>query len=166
MHKTINLRLVVLVNIIGAYIDCNNNTTVFGLTMTLALSITDLHKSFNENEVIKGMSLTANKGDVISLIGASGSGKSTFLRCINLLETPNSGEVRVAGELIEMKTDSKGNRLPTSQKQVDRIRTKLGMVFQSFNLWSHMTILENVMEAQCMCWASQKTRLKLTPCSC
>jgi len=147
MHKTINLRLVVLVNIIGAYIDCNNNTTVFGLTMTLALSITDLHKSFNENEVIKGMSLTANKGDVISLIGASGSGKSTFLRCINLLETPNSGEVRVAGELIEMKTDSKGNRLPTSQKQVDRIRTKLGMVFQSFNLWSHMTILENVMEA-------------------
>ncbi|MBT4442980.1 MAG: ABC transporter ATP-binding protein [Oceanospirillaceae bacterium] len=115
--------------------------------MTLALSITDLHKSFNENEVIKGMSLTANKGDVISLIGASGSGKSTFLRCINLLETPNSGEVRVAGELIEMKTDSKGNRLPTSQKQVDRIRTKLGMVFQSFNLWSHMTILENVMEA-------------------
>jgi len=137
----------VLVNIIGAYIDCNNNTTVFGPTMTLALSITDLHKSFNENEVIKGMSLTANKGDVISLIGASGSGKSTFLRCINLLETPNSGEVRVAGELIEMKTDSKGNRLPTSQKQVDRIRTKLGMVFQSFNLWSHMTILENVMEA-------------------
>jgi len=115
--------------------------------MTLALSITDLHKSFDDNEVIKGMSLTANKGDVISLIGASGSGKSTFLRCINLLETPNSGEVRVAGELIEMKTDSKGNRHPADQKQVDRIRTKLGMVFQSFNLWSHMTILENIMEA-------------------
>lgn len=75
--------------------------------MTLALSITDLHKSFNENEVIKGMSLEANKGDVISLIGASGSGKSTFLRCINLLETPNSGEVRLNGELMEMKTDSK-----------------------------------------------------------
>lgn len=115
--------------------------------MTLALSIIDLHKSFNENEVIKGMSLEANKGDVISLIGASGSGKSTFLRCINLLETPNSGEVRVNGELMEMKTDSKGNRLPADQKQVDRIRTKLGMVFQSFNLWSHMTILENIMEA-------------------
>ena len=136
-----------LANIMGDYIECNNNTTVFGPTMTLALSITDLHKSFDDNEVIKGMSLTANKGDVISLIGASGSGKSTFLRCINLLETPNSGEVRVAGELIEMKTDSKGNRLPTNQKQVDRIRTKLGMVFQSFNLWSHMTILENIMEA-------------------
>jgi len=115
--------------------------------MTLALSITDLHKSFNENEVIKGMSLEANKGDVISLIGASGSGKSTFLRCINLLETPNSGEVRLNGELMEMKTDSKGNRLPADQKQVDRMRTKLGMVFQSFNLWSHMTILENIMEA-------------------
>jgi len=115
--------------------------------MTSALSITDLHKSFNEIEVIKGMSLEANKGDVISLIGASGSGKSTFLRCINLLETPNSGEVRVNGELMEMKTDSKGNRLPADQKQVDRIRTKLGMVFQSFNLWNHMTILQNIMEA-------------------
>ena len=113
--------------------------------MTSALSITDLHKSFNEIEVIKGMSLEANKGDVISLIGASGSGKSTFLRCINLLETPNSGEVRVNGELMEMKTDSKGNRLPADQKQVDRIRTKLGMVFQSFNLWNHMTILQNIM---------------------
>ncbi|MDC1340412.1 ABC transporter ATP-binding protein [Oceanospirillaceae bacterium] len=115
--------------------------------MTLALSISDLHKSFNQNEVIKGMSLDANKGDVISLVGASGSGKSTFLRCINLLETPNSGEVRVDGELIEMKTNSKGNRMPADQKQVDRIRTKLGMVFQSFNLWSHMTILQNVTEA-------------------
>lgn len=147
MRNTINLSLVVLVNIISGNIDCDNSTTALGPTMTLALSITDLHKSFDDNEVIKGMSLTANKGDVISLIGASGSGKSTFLRCINLLETPNSGEVRVAGELIEMKTDSKGKRLPSNQKQVDRIRTKLGMVFQSFNLWSHMTILENIMEA-------------------
>ena len=93
------------------------------------------------------MSLQANKGDVISLIGASGSGKSTFLRCINLLETPSKGEVRVNGELMEMKTDSKGNRVAADQKQVDRIRTKLGMVFQSFNLWSHMTIVENIMEA-------------------
>jgi ABC-type histidine transport system ATPase subunit len=115
--------------------------------MTLALSITDLHKSFNETEVIRGMSLEAAKGDVISLIGASGSGKSTFLRCINLLEMPNSGEVRVAGELIEMKVDRKGKRMPVDQKQVDRIRSKLGMVFQSFNLWSHMTILENIIEA-------------------
>ena len=125
--------------------------------MTLAISITDLHKSFNENEVIKGMSLEANKGDVISLIGASGSGKSTFLRCINLLETPNSGEVRVDGELIEMKTDRKGSRVPADQKQVDRIRTKLGMVFQSFNLWSHMTILENIMEAPVHVLGQSKT---------
>lgn len=125
--------------------------------MTLALSITDLHKSFNDNEVIKGMSLQANKGDVISLIGASGSGKSTFLRCINLLETPNSGEVRVDGELMQMKTDGKGNRVPADQKQVDRIRTKLGMVFQSFNLWSHMTILENIMEAPVHVLGQSKT---------
>ena len=86
-------------------------------------------------------------GATVWLTGLSGSGKSTFLRCINLLETPNKGEVRVNGELMEMKTDSKGNRVAADQKQVDRIRTKLGMVFQSFNLWSHMTIVENIMEA-------------------
>jgi arginine/ornithine transport system ATP-binding protein len=137
----------VLANNMVYSFDYNKSPTKSGSTMTLALSITDLHKSFNENEVIKGMSLEANKGDVISLIGASGSGKSTFLRCINLLETPNSGAVSVNGELIEMKLDAKGNRVPADQKQVDRIRTKLGMVFQSFNLWSHMTILENIMEA-------------------
>jgi len=141
------LSLAVLDHNMGHKINYENSPTAFGSMMTLALSITDLHKNFNENEVIKGMSLEANQGDVISLIGASGSGKSTFLRCINLLETPNSGEVRVDGELIAMKTDSKGHRMPADQKQVDRIRTKLGMVFQTFNLWSHMTILQNIMEA-------------------
>ena len=90
------------------------------------------------------MSLDANKGDMIFLIGASDSSKSTFLGCINLLETPNSGEVRVNGELMAMKTDSKDKRLPADQKQVDRIRTKLGMVFQSFNFWNHITILQNI----------------------
>ena len=84
---------------------------------------------------------------MIALIGASGSGKSTFLRCINLLEMPDSGTIRVAGEIVRM--DSFGAaRLPTAdRRQIDRIRTHLGMVFQSFNLWSHMTVLENVIEA-------------------
>jgi ABC-type histidine transport system ATPase subunit len=112
-----------------------------------ALKVEDLHKSFDALEVLKGISLTANQGDVISLIGSSGSGKSTLLRCINLLEIPNSGHVWVNGELIEMTANRKGDTIPKSSKQVDRIRTKLGMVFQQFNLWTHMTVMENVIEA-------------------
>ena len=111
------------------------------------LSVSDLHKSFGGLEVLKGVSLTAKQGDVISMIGASGSGKSTFLRCINLLEIPDSGEVRVAGELIRMVPARAGGLRPADTKQVDRIRSRLGMVFQSFNLFHHMTALENIIEA-------------------
>lgn len=115
--------------------------------MTEALVVKDLVKSFGELEVLRGISFEANKGDVIALLGSSGSGKSTCLRCINLLETPDSGDVIVSGEKIEMKPGRGGKAVPASQKQVDRIRSQLGMVFQSFNLWSHMTILENLTEA-------------------
>jgi ABC-type histidine transport system ATPase subunit len=111
-----------------------------------ALVVNDLHKSFGRLEVLKGVSLSAENGDVIAMIGSSGSGKSTLLRCINLLETPDAGQVHVAGELIRMVKTRHGAR-PADHKQVDRIRTRLGMVFQSFNLWSHMTVLENVIEA-------------------
>ncbi|MFT7052935.1 MAG: arginine/ornithine transport system ATP-binding protein, partial [Psychromonas sp.] len=111
------------------------------------LSIKNLHKSFAANEVLKGIDLEAYKGDVISILGASGSGKSTLLRCVNLLETPSSGEIRVNGELIEMQQDNKRGAVPVSIKQVERIRSRLAMVFQGFNLWSHMTVLENVIEA-------------------
>lgn len=112
-----------------------------------ALSVENLHKSFGDIEVLKGISLTANKGDVISILGSSGSGKSTLLRCINFLEIPNSGKIIVGGEEILMETNRKGVSKPKDIKQVERIRTKLAMVFQQFNLWSHMTILENVIEA-------------------
>lgn len=112
----------------------------------VALEVEDLHKSFGSVEVLKGISLTANEQDVISILGSSGSGKSTFLRCINLLEVPNAGTVKVHGELIRM-TEKRGRPMPADQKQVDRIRSRLGFVFQSFNLWSHMTVLENVIEA-------------------
>jgi ABC-type histidine transport system ATPase subunit len=112
-----------------------------------ALVATDVHKSFGALEVLKGVSLTAHEGDVIAMLGASGSGKSTFLRCINLLETPNSGEVYVRGELIRMKKNRRGESVPEDSKQVDRIRSRLGIVFQQFNLWSHMTVLQNVIEA-------------------
>ncbi|KOO16790.1 MULTISPECIES: ABC transporter ATP-binding protein [Vibrio] len=112
-----------------------------------ALDIKELHKTFGQNEVLKGISLEAHKGDVISIIGSSGSGKSTFLRCINLLETPTAGEIWVNGELIQMKNNRQGEAVPANEKQVQRIRSRLAMVFQGFNLWSHMTVLENVIEA-------------------
>ncbi len=117
------------------------------MTDVPALNIKDLHKTFGHNEVLKGISLSANKGDVISIIGSSGSGKSTFLRCINLLEKPTSGEVWVNGELIQMKTNRRNETSPANEQQVQRIRSRLAMVFQSFNLWSHLTVLENVIEA-------------------
>ena len=112
----------------------------------IAVETRNLSKRFGANEVLRGISLAAHEGDVISIIGASGSGKSTFLRCINFLETPDSGEVIVAGEKVEM-TQRGGRVEPADRKQIDRIRSSLGMVFQNFNLWSHMTILENIIEA-------------------
>ena len=115
--------------------------------MDTTLKVEDLHKRFGEVEVLKGVSLAAKTGDVIAMIGSSGSGKSTLLRCINLLEMPNSGRVAVNGELIRMKSLPDGTALPEDQKQVERIRSKLAMVFQSFYLWAHRTILENVIEA-------------------
>ncbi len=112
-----------------------------------ALVCEDIHKSFGALEVLKGISLSANEHDVISILGSSGSGKSTLLRCINLLETPNSGKVYVHGELIRMRQKNGGEAVPEDIRQVERIRAKLAMVFQSFNLWSHMTVLENIIEA-------------------
>ena len=112
-----------------------------------ALVVEDLHKRFGDLEVLKGVSVEANVGDVVAMIGSSGSGKSPLLRCINLLETPDSGKVYVSGELIRMRPTKDAHAVPEDWKQVDRIRSTLGMVFQSFNLWSHMTILENVIEA-------------------
>jgi arginine/ornithine transport system ATP-binding protein len=126
---------------------CDLIRSTWRMKDAVALEIKDLHKHFGQNEVLKGISLEANKGDVISIIGSSGSGKSTFLRCINLLETPTKGEIWVNGELIEMKNNRLGELIPANEKQVQRIRSRLAMVFQGFNLWSHMTVLQNVIEA-------------------
>lgn len=112
-----------------------------------ALEVSNMRKRFGALEVLKGISLTACEGDVISILGSSGSGKSTFLRCINLLETPDEGVVTVAGETLAMRTRRDGRREAANPRQLDRLRSELGMVFQSFNLWSHMTILENLIEA-------------------
>ncbi|MCW1919304.1 ATP-binding cassette domain-containing protein [Rhodobacter sp. KR11] len=107
-----------------------------------AIRVTGLHKSFGSHEVLKGVSLTAREGDVVAIIGGSGSGKSTMLRCINFLETPSGGQIEVAGEAVKMKPDG----APADRKQLERIRQSLGMVFQNFNLWTHKTVLENLIE--------------------
>lgn len=118
------------------------------------LQIDNLHKSFDSLKVIKGVSINAEKGDVISILGRSGSGKSTFLRCINFLETPTSGTISLNGEAITVSPDKKGNSVSTDKAQIRRMRTRMAMVFQQFNLWSHMTVFENVTIAL-------KTALKL-----
>jgi polar amino acid transport system ATP-binding protein len=110
------------------------------------VQLQDLHKSFGALEVLKGVSFAAYEGEVISLIGSSGSGKSTLLRCINMLEVPERGTVSIDGEPIKLRGEGNHRRI-ADEEQIRRIRSELGMVFQSFNLWAHMTILQNVMEA-------------------
>ena len=107
------------------------------------LTIEDLHKSYGEHKVLKGVSLKARTGDVISLIGASGSGKSTFLRCINFLEQPDDGRMTLDGKDIRMTHDRHGMHVADAD-ELQRLRTRLAMVFQHFNLWSHLSVLENI----------------------
>lgn len=111
-----------------------------------AIHVENLHKKFGRLHVLKGVSLSARDGEVVAVIGGSGSGKSTLLRCINCLENPTSGVIRVNGEAIRLKPDGNGSARPADRRQIERIRSKLGMVFQGFNLWSHMTLIENVIE--------------------
>ncbi|HWG93067.1 MAG TPA: amino acid ABC transporter ATP-binding protein [Mycobacteriales bacterium] len=101
------------------------------------IDVRDLHKSFGDNEVLKGIDVTVGRGEVVCVIGPSGSGKSTLLRCINLLEEPTSGTVLVGGvEVTDPDVD------------IDAVRRRIGMVFQSFNLFPHLTVLENLTIAQ------------------
>ncbi len=109
--------------------------------------LTDIHKRFGATEVLKGVSLSAHEGDVVALIGASGAGKSTLLRCINLLELPDRGSVTINGEDVRFNPSSSGGMAVADQQQVQRLRAQLGMVFQTFNLWAHRTVLENIIEA-------------------
>ena len=107
-----------------------------------AIRIVGLRKSFGALEVLKGVSLTAREGDVVAIIGGSGSGKSTLLRCINFLETPSAGKIIIGTEEVMMRPDGS----PANRRQIEKLRQHLGMVFQSFNLWSHKTVLENLIE--------------------
>lgn len=116
------------------------------MAATPVVAISDLHKSFGALEVLKGISFTASEGEVVALIGSSGSGKSTLLRCINMLEIPDAGTIAIDGEEIRLR-GKPPHRTIADEKQTRRIRSELGMVFQSFNLWSHLSVLDNVMEA-------------------
>jgi ABC-type histidine transport system ATPase subunit len=114
----------------------------------LLLQAEGIVKRFGANEVLKGLSVAARQGDVISMIGASGSGKSTFLRCLNLLEQPNGGRIVLGGEELELVPDGKTGALKAADAaQLQRLRSRVAMVFQHFNLWAHMTALDNVIEA-------------------
>lgn len=115
-------------------------------TETPVIEIRNLHKSFGSLEVLKGVDVVANRGDVVALIGSSGSGKSTLLRCANLLEDSQDGDIIFEGEPVRWRGTG-AHRQPADRAQMIRIRTNLSMVFQQFNLWAHLSILQNVMEA-------------------
>jgi arginine/ornithine transport system ATP-binding protein len=115
--------------------------------MSAGLSVENLHKKFGDREVLRGVSLQARPGDVITMIGSSGSGKSTFLRCLNLLEQPNEGTLKLGSEQLALKRDRDGSLMAVDAKQLRRWRARLAMVFQSFNLWQHLTVIDNVIEA-------------------
>lgn len=107
------------------------------------LRVRGLRKSFGDTPVLGGVDVEAVAGDVISVIGSSGSGKSTFLRCLNLIEIPDAGEIAVAGEELPLTYGHSGGRI-SDRKRLQQIRTRIGMVFQDFNLWPHKTIRENL----------------------
>ena len=111
------------------------------------LQALDLHKRYGSHEVLKGVSLTAHAGDVITVVGSSGSGKSTLLRCLNLLEQPSRGRLLLGSEELALLPDRDGSLRARDAKQLQRWRARLAMVFQSFNLWQHLTALQNVIEA-------------------
>lgn len=114
-------------------------------TRPVALDLQDIHKNYGSLHVLKGVSLTARDGDVISILGSSGSGKSTLLRCINLLENPSCGKIILGGEELRL-VQKNGELYAKDAKQLEKFRTKMGFVFQNFNLWPHKTILANIIE--------------------
>jgi polar amino acid transport system ATP-binding protein len=111
------------------------------------LRIERLHKAFGATEVLRGIDLAVDRGEVLCVIGPSGSGKSTLLRCINFLEEPTSGLVYVDGEPIGYRVDAAGRRVRESFREINRLRERIGIVFQAYNLWPHRTALGNVIEA-------------------
>ncbi|SEG28480.1 ABC transporter ATP-binding protein [Marinobacterium lutimaris] len=112
-----------------------------------ALELVDIHKSYGTLEVLKGVSLSAGDGEVISILGSSGSGKSTLLRCINLLERPSKGRIIISGEELALESGKDGDLKASNSRQLERMRSEIGFVFQNFNLWPHKSIIDNIIEA-------------------
>jgi ABC-type histidine transport system ATPase subunit len=112
--------------------------------MTEVLRARGITKSFGGRAVLKGIDLDAHRGDVVSILGGSGSGKSTFLRCLNLLELPDTGSIEIAGTLAPLAHDGKGHARIANPRALNALRARTAMVFQNFNLWSHMTVLDNI----------------------
>ncbi|QEL25330.1 ATP-binding cassette domain-containing protein [Bosea sp. F3-2] len=110
---------------------------------SIVLEVEGIRKQFGDLVVLKGLDLTARSHDVVTMIGASGSGKSTFLRCINFLELPDAGTIRFEGETVRL-AQQRAGQAQLDRKQINRMRSRIGMVFQSFNLWTHLTVLENI----------------------
>ena len=119
--------------------------------MEIVVDIKNLHKAFGDNVILKGIDFTIHKGEVVSLIGASGSGKSTFLRCLNLLEWPTSGEISYHGENVL-----------TPGYDITRYRARMGMVFQQFNLFANLNVLQNCMVGQVQVGKKDKEQARLT----
>ncbi|WP_202368208.1 amino acid ABC transporter ATP-binding protein [Pseudomonas sp. MWU318] len=113
----------------------------------LIIEALNIHKAFGDLQILKGISLQVRRGEVVVLIGASGSGKTTFIRCINLLEDIQGGEIRVSGRPMGYRTRADGSLVRDSERNIARQRRDIGMVFQRFNLFPHMTALENIIEA-------------------
>ena len=111
------------------------------------LAAENIHKRYGATEVLKGVSLAARPGEVISFLGSSGSGKRTFLRCINLLEQPNQGTIWLDDQEIKLRPGKHGMLRAENPRALQQLRTKVAMVFQSFNLWSHLNVLQNIIEA-------------------
>jgi polar amino acid transport system ATP-binding protein len=111
------------------------------------IKVENLHKSFGSLEVLKGIDLEVDRGEVVCIIGPSGSGKSTLLRCVNLLETPNHGRIYLEGHLIGVRELPGGRLVKAPEREINRARSEIGMVFQHFNLWPHRTVLGNLVEA-------------------
>ena len=118
------------------------------MKQVVPLEVLNIRKSFGILEVLKGVSLTAQKGDIISILGSSGSGKSTFLRCINFLEHPTEGQIFINDCEVALRRNRDGQLEPRNVRELVLLRGRLAMVFQSFNLWRHLTVMENVTIAQ------------------
>jgi len=122
------------------YMDSSGNTT------PVALKASAIVKSFGQNRILDGVDLSVARGETVCVLGPSGSGKSTLLRCLNWLSPPDEGAIWIGDERIGMRENANGSISPRPDREIRTQRSRIGMVFQSFNLWPHMTVLENVME--------------------